>query len=185
MTDREIIDLFFERSEQAIAALSERYGRLLTHTALSILRNEQDAEECVSDGYLTVWNTVPPKRPSPLAGYALRIVRNLSLSRLRKRSARKRDSAYDLALDELSELLPGGQSAEDAMDARELGRCIDRFLDTLPKEDRILFLRRYWFGESVRNLAASACRSENQISVRLFRIRGKLKQYLEKEGIAV
>ena len=185
MTDSEIIALFFERSEQAIAALSERYGSLLTHTALSILRDEQDAEECVSDGYLAIWNTVPPRRPSPLAGYALRIVRNLSLSRLRKRSAQKRDSAYDLALDELSELLSGAQSVEDAADARELGRCIDRFLDTLPKEDRILFLRRYWFGESVRELAVSLDLNENQISVRLFRIRGRLKQYLEKEGIAV
>ena len=116
MTDTEIIDLFFARSEQAIAALSQQYGRLLRHTADNILGSPEDAEECVNDSYLAVWNTVPPKRPDPLPAYCLRIVRNLSLSLLRRRGAQKRDSAYDCALDELSETLAGPESVEDAVE---------------------------------------------------------------------
>ncbi len=183
MTDTEIIDLFFARSEQAIAALSQQYGRLLRHTADNILGSPEDAEECVNDSYLAVWNTVPPKRPDPLPAYCLRIVRNLSLSLLRRRGAQKRDSAYDCALDELSETLAGPESVEDACDARLLGACIDRFLDTLEVEDRVLFVRRYWFGDSVRELAAMLGCGENRLSVRLFRLRGRLKETLIKEGI--
>lgn len=184
MTDTEIISLFFARSEQAIAALGEEYGAILRRAARSILQNEADAEECVNDSYLAVWNTVPPKKPDPLLPYALRIVRNKALSILRHRSAQKR-SGYLLALDELAEILPDSSSPEARFDARELGRCIDRWLDTLTAENRSLFLRRYWFGETPQALAEGFGGTENRINARLYRMRRALKKHLEKEGFAV
>lgn len=181
MTDAEILSLFFARSEQAIAALGEQYGAVLRRTARNLLQNEEDAEECVNDGYLAVWNTVPPKKPDPLLPYALRIVRNKALTLLRRRGAEKR-CGYLLALDELSEILPDGEDLQARIDARELGRSIDRFLDTLTAENRALFLRYYWYGESTEALAARFGGTKNRINARLFRMRQALKKHLEKEG---
>ena len=184
MSDQEILDLFFARSERAVEALNAQYGTLLRRTARNLVGNAEDAEECVSDGYLAVWNTVPPRRPDPLLPYVLRIVRNAALSVLRQKHAAKR-GAYALALEELGEVLPGGEEPEKTMDARELGRSINRYLDSLSAENRALFLRRYWFGESPAALAAQFGGSENRVNARLFRIRMGLKKYLEKEGFAV
>ena len=184
MTDAEIVSLFFARSEQAITALEEKYGAVLWRVARNLLRNEEDAEECVNDCCLAVWNTVPPKKPDPLLPYAARIVRNRALTLLRCRGAEKR-SGYLLALDELSELLPDGEDLEARIDARELGRSIDRFLDTLTPENRALFLRRYWYGENAQELAASFGGTENRIHARLFRMRRALKKHLEKEGFTL
>jgi len=181
LTDTEIISLFFARSEQAIAALGEKYGAILRRIARNLLQNEEDAEECVNDGYLAVWNTVPPRKPDPLLPYAARIVRNKALSLLRRRGAEKR-SGYLWALDELCELLPDSEDLQARIDAMELGRSIDRFLDTLTAENRALFLRRYWYGESTEELAERFGGTENRISARLFRMRRALKKQLEKEG---
>lgn len=184
MTDQEIIALFHARSEQAVEALGRKYGALLQRTAQSILQNSEDAEECVNDSYLAVWNTVPPKRPDPLLPYALRIVRNRALSIIRRKCAKKR-IGYLLALDELAEILPDSSDPEAQFDARELGRSINRFLDTLSAESRALFLRRYWFGETPGALAESFGGTESRINTRLFRIRRALKKHLEKEGFDV
>lgn len=181
MEHRYITDLLFERSENAIAAMAEHFGKRLYATALNILNIRQDAEETVSDTYLAVWNAVPPQRPDPLSAFVYRVGRNLALKRLRHETAQKRNSSYDLCLEELENCIPS-RALEETVDARALGRTIDRFLGTLPKETRAIFLRRYWFGDSVRDIAASLGLRENTVTVRLSRTREKLRTYLQKEG---
>ena len=181
MEDRRLIGLLFARSEQAITALAQHFGRRLYVTAYNILNSREDAEEAVSDTYLALWNAIPPEQPDPLEGYVYRTGRNIALKKLRFLSAQKRSSQYDISLDELSAVL-SGESLEETLDARILGQTIDYFLDTLPKQSRILFLRRYWFGDSIKQLSQDFSLSENTISVRLSRIRIQLKDYLNKEG---
>ena len=185
MTDEEIIHLFFERSEQAIGALAEKHGGAVARVARNILGSEQDVEECVNDTYLAVWNAIPPHRPNPLRTFVCKIARNLAAKRYHANTAEKRNSRYDLALDELAETLAGSGGAEEALEAKELAAAINGFLATLRQADRVLFLRRYWYAESVKNLAAAAHSTPNSVTVRLFRIREKLRHYLKKEGFPV
>lgn len=182
MQDEEILALFHARSEQAIAELEVKYGAACRRVAANILHSEQDAEECVSDAYLAVWNTVPPQRPAPLSAYVCRIVRNLAVKRYHANTARKRNSFYDAALEELEDCLSAAETAETALSARELTRLLDAFLDTLAETDRFLFVRRYWYADSVTALAAELGVSGNSVSVRLSRLREKLKRTLRKEG---
>lgn len=183
MEDEAIIKLFFERSEEAVAQLSEKYGAICGRTAYNILNSRRDAEECVNDAYLAVWNTVPPQNPQPLLSYVCRIVRNLSLNKYHAETAAKRNSAYDAALDELENCFPSSDTAESEFDARETARKIDAFLETLDKESRILFVRRYWYSDSIEDLARLFDTGRHNISVRLSRIRQKLRKYMEKEGV--
>lgn len=185
MEDSRIIDLFFERSEQAIVELDRKYGAAVRKTAANILRDRRDAEECIGDTYLGVWNAVPPQRPDPLVSYVCRIARNLAVSRLRANTAARRDSAFDLALDELAECIPGESGAEDALAARELTDAIDRFLAGLAYDDRFLFVRRYWYGDSVSDITEMTHSRPGRVSVRLFRLREKLRKKLMKEGLLV
>lgn len=181
MEDRKIILLLWERAEQAIDLLAKRYGPRLLATARNILGNHQDAEESVSDTYFALWNAIPPAQPDPLAGFVYKTGRNQALKRLRNLTARKRNGSYDLSLDELAACIPG-PALEETVEARELGRAIDSFLDTLSQENRCIFLRRYWFGDSVRDISSAFGLSQNTVSVRLSRIRSQLKEYLIKEG---
>lgn len=181
MDEAKIVDLLWARAEQAIDALSKAFGRRLHHTAMNILNDPRDAEESVNDTYLAVWNAIPPRRPDPLSGFVYKTGRNIALNQLRANTARKRDNSYDLSLDELAGCL-AGPGMDEALDARALGQAIDAFLDTLSKENRVLFLRRYWFGDSVKNIAHAAGLSVNVVSVRLSRTREKLKDHLMKEG---
>ena len=182
MEDKKILELLWNRAEAALEALAKKFGRRLLYTAMNILGNPQDAEEAVNDTYMALWNTIPPEKPDPLAGYVHRTGRNVALNKRRHLTAQKRNSQYDVSLDELAGILPA-PSFEDLLDARALGQAIDRFLDTIHRENRILFLRRYWFGDSVKELAHTFGMSENTVSVRLSRIRTQLKAYLiEKEG---
>ena len=182
LEDYKIIDLFLERSEQAITELDRKYGAAVKKMAANILRNRQDTEEIADDTYLGVWNTIPPQKPDPLVSYVCRIARNLALNRYYANHAAKRNGNYDLVLDELEECIPSGINLETEYEAKELSEAINRFLATLPGEDRILFVRRYWYACPVSELAAMTGSSPNLISVRLFRIRGKLKKQLTREG---
>lgn len=181
MDDNRILALFWQRAEYAITAVAETYGARLYATAKNILHDHHDAEECVNDTYLALWNSIPPQRPIPLLTYASRITRNIALNRLRSSRAECRRSDYDLSLDELAACI-GSRSLEEEMDVRFLGRQINAFLGTLSKENRKLFLKRYWFGDSVQEIAKNCHLSENTVSVRLNRIRNKLKDYLTQEG---
>ena len=185
MEDGQILDLFWQRSEGAVRALEQQYGGVIRKTAARFLDDRQDVEECVNDAYLGVWNSIPPQRPEPLLGYVCRVTRNVAIDRLRANRAEKRDGRYDLALDELESCLPSRFDLETELEARALTQALDRFLAALPREDRRLFVRRYWYGEEVRALAAALGTSPNRISVRLFRIRQRLRQYLQKEGLSV
>ena len=183
LEDSNIITLFYERSEQAIEELDRKYGSIVRKTAANILNNRLDAEECVNDTYLGVWNTIPPQHPNPLVSYVCKIARNIAINRYHAKTAQKRNGNYDLVLDELEECIPSGVDVETEYESMELTASINRFLAALPKQDRILFVRRYWYADSVSDLAAITHTSPNRISVRLFRIREKLKTSLIKEGL--
>lgn len=185
MNDSEIIELFFERSEQAIAELSQKYEKLCMKIAMDILDNPSDAEECVNDTYLGVWNSIPPQRPNPLIAYVCRITRNLSINRYRANTAQKRKSNYDLALEELQNCIPSPTTPQEEYSARELACLLNSFLATLDADNRSMFVRRYWYSESVKDIAAAFETSPHYISVRLNRTREKLKKYLRKEGIVL
>lgn len=180
MEDSQIIDLLWQRSEHAIQALAEKFGHRLQRLARNILPNPWDAEECVNETYLALWNRIPPQCPNPLAPYVLRICKNIATSRLRATLAQKR-SGYEIALEELTEVI-GTETLDETVNARELGRSIDSFLDTLTTENRVIFLRRYWYGDSIPEIARRVSLSENTVSVRLHRSRKKLQEYLQKEG---
>lgn len=185
MDDSKIIEIFFERSEQAITELSAKYGAICLHVAENILGNRQDAEECVADAYLAVWNTIPPQRPELLRSYILRIVRNLSLKKYHENTAQKRNSHYDIALEEIQDCFSSPSSVDKEIEAEQIARVIDRFLEGLDRPDRIMFVRRYWYGDSMGDLAGLLHKSRHYISVRLSRLRKSLKQFLTEEGVVL
>lgn len=185
MTDEEILDLFFERSEQAISELEKSHGKAVRSVAFHILNDEDDVKECVNDTYLGVWNSIPPNRPASLLSYVCRIARNLAAKRYHANLARKRNSQYDLALDELAECIPDRCTVEDAVAAKELAGIIDRFLDTLPYEEKFLFMRRFWYADPLPEIARMAGISYGAAAVRLHRVKAKLKKELLKEGVLV
>lgn len=183
MEDAKMIDLFFLRSEMAVTELDKKYGTACKQLAFHILNSREDAEECVNDAYLAVWNTIPPNRPALLRAYLCRIVRNLSIKKYRANTAEKRNRFYDRSLEELGECIPARETVEDQWNAKELGKHLDAFLGTLDQKSRILFLRRYWFSEPLAQLAADFHITEHNAAVRLSRLRAKLRDYLLKEGI--
>ena len=182
LDDSIIINLFFERSEQAITELSAKYGHVVLRVAENILNNQQDSEEIVNDAYLGVWNSVPPKRPDPLLTYVCRIVRNLAINRYHEKTSLKRNSAYDIALDEISDCFPSSVSVEDTVETNEITLKVNEFLKALDSDSRIMFVRRYWYADSIDDIAVSFNRSSHYISVKLSRIRKSLRKYLISEG---
>jgi len=181
MEDQKILKLLWQRAESAIDALAKKFGKRLMSIAMNILGVHQDAEEAVNDTYLAVWNTIPPKKPEPLAGYVYKTGRNISLDKLKYNTAQKRDGRYDASIEELASCIPG-PALEDTVEARELGLAINRFLTTLNADNRALFLRRYWFGDSVKDIAKDFHLRQNTASVRLGRLRMQLRAFLVKEG---
>lgn len=175
MEDCTLIQMLFDRVEAVFEALAHRFGMRLTRTALNILESPEDAEECVNDTYLAVWNAIPPAKPDPLAPYVYRTGRNIALNRLRAQKTLKR-SGYVLSLEELA-----GCVSAPAQD-RELGRGLNDWLQTLSTQDRAIFLRRHWFGDSVKDIAKAASMTESAVSVRLHRLKNQLKGFLTKEG---
>lgn len=177
MDDQRILELLWQRCEDAIKALGQRFGPRLHSMARNLTGNQRDAEECVNDTYLAVWNAIPPKRPEPLTPYVLRTGRNIALNKLRANTSQKR-AGYELSLEELS----GCIGTPCPMDTKALGQAMDDYLDTLSRSSRMIFLRRYWFGDSVKEIAKAFAMTENAVSVRLSRTRDGLKEYLIKEG---
>lgn len=185
MDDEKIIDLFFERSERAIGELDNKYRRVCHKLSYSILKSYEDVEECINDSYLGMWNAIPPSRPNPLLTFLCRIVRNLSVKKYHANTALKRNSTYDVALSEIEGCLASANTVETELDAKELARAIESFLDTLSAENRVIFMRRYWFADSYGEIADRVSLSEKTVSVRLVRIRKQMKDYLEKRGVLV
>ncbi len=183
MLDEEIIQLFCNRSEEALKELDAKYGKICLTTSYNILGNHSDAEECVNDSYLGVWNAIPPTKPNPLLTFVLKIVRNTSLNCYHRNTAKKRNSSYDLAVEELSDFLISPDSIESVMEANELTNVIEEFLDLLSAENRVIFIRRYWFFDDYECIAKRVGLSVKNVSVRLTRLRKKLKDYLLERGI--
>ena len=183
--DEKIIELFFERSEQAIRELDIKYGKLCRNLSYNIVNSRRDAEECVNDAYLGAWNAIPPARPDPLLSYIVKIVRNISLKIYWRKEAAKRSSHYTIALEEIEACIADQKTVEDEIEARELARINEDFLDTLTVENRVIFMRRYWFSDSYKDIAELVGLSEKNISVRLTRIREKMKQYLIEREVFV
>jgi RNA polymerase sigma-70 factor (ECF subfamily) len=186
MTDLEIIDLYGKRNESAIAETAKSYGTYCTKIAMNVLANREDADECVNDTWLKAWYSIPPERPSVLAAFLGRIARNTALDRYKSRKASKR-AGDDMALllSELDGCVPSGDSVEDEYDARALEREIDRFLTYLKQEERLYFVRRYWYNDSIAKIAERYDVGESKVKTNLHRTRNKLKTHLEEQGIMV
>ncbi|MBE6789754.1 MAG: sigma-70 family RNA polymerase sigma factor [Ruminococcaceae bacterium] len=185
MDDNAIIELYFQRNESAVRETAVKYGGFIRYVAFGITGNNEDTEECENDTYLKIWNSVPPERPEYFKAYIGKIVRNCAIGIWRKNTASKRNGGLTVLLDELSECIPSKESVEDEFLVRETAEIINAFLGTLSKEDRAVFILRYYYGDSIKNIAERAARSPSDISSKLFRIRNKLKKELEKEGVAV
>ncbi len=185
MDDQKIIELFYHRNESAIAEIESKYGRLLHRIARNILSNKHDSEEIVNDTYSKAWSSIPPAKPRSLTAYLGRITRNLSINRWNQQRAKKRYNGIDLLLAELGDCIPGMDSVEAEIETIELTRLINRWLGTLTLLERTLFVRRYWFGDSVASLAEEAGVSANNMAGRLYRLRQRLRKILEEEGITV
>ena len=181
MKDSKIIELLFARSQEAIAELQNKFGKYCHTVAYNILGNYHDAQECVNDTYLRVWNSIPPNKPSNLPVYIGHITRNVSIDMYKKNSAQKRDSYAVAALDELEEIVSGDD--RDFSDAVFMRQAINSFLKSLPTRDRDIFVQRYWYSYSVKTIAENMGKDENYVNVKLFRLRSDFKKHLEKEGI--
>ena len=180
MEDQQIIGLLFQRSETAIFVLQQKFGGLCRSIISNILPDSRDVEECASDTYLRVWNSIPPQCPDRLDSYIARIARNVALDRYDYNTASMRHTGLTLAYEELAMFLP---SREDQTDGVEFRTFINRFLKGLPKPARMMFVRRYWYGESIAQIADAFECSEEKVKSTLFRTRNKLRQSMIKEGI--
>lgn len=184
MEDEKIIQLLWRRSETAIVHMQQKYGRYCFSIAQRILNNREDAEECVSDTYLAAWNQIPPKRPDSLAAFLGRITRNLSISRWRSVSAKMRGGGeMTLALEELAQCVAGPWDVAREMEQKELRTAIASFCRELPRHERILFLKRYYYLRTVPEIAAETGFSQAKVKSCLHRTRSKLKKMLEKEAL--
>ena len=183
MDDARIVQLYWDRDEQAIPATSEKYGSYCAAIAKNILGNWEDAEECVNDTYMSAWNAMPPHKPSILSTFLGKITRNLSINRYKQKTAGKRGGGEALAVwDEIAEFVSDTDSVEQEMDRRELVRAIDAFLDRLPADKRSIFVCRYWYFDRVSDIAARFGMTENHVSVTLNRLRLKLHNDLLERG---
>ena len=184
MEDGQIIDLYWARDEQAIAATSAKYGSYCHSIAYNILASREDAEESVNDTYMAVWNRIPPHRPSPLSLFLGKITRNISLNLWRNKHRDKRGgSEMTLALDELLDCIPSNQDTALAYERKELTRAINRFLASLPRDERDIFVSRYWFLAGISEISNKFGFTESKVKSMLYRTRKKLKHYLTEEGL--
>ncbi len=184
MDDNQIIKLFFARNEDAIRHTDETYGRRLFVLADNIVRNDQDAEESVSDTYMKAWETIPPQQPLHFFAYLAKICRNFALGKLDWKNAAKRKAEVVSLTQEMEQCVPD-TTREARLEGEELGRILTDFLWSLTPENRMVFMRRYWYADTVAQIAARYGISESAVMTRLSRTRAKLCTYLEKEGIRV
>ena len=180
MDDKDIIGLFFSRSEKAIEEITRKYGKLCRKISYNILHNEEDMEECVNSSLERLWNTIPPKNPESLSGYLCMIVRNISLNACRREKRRGGDF-----YEELSEIIPDKNTVEEIYDSRQTSQLINQFLLNTNKKNRQVFIARYYFGMSVKDIAESFGMSESSVKTRLSRVRDGLRTYLSERGVEV
>lgn len=186
MNDKDIVQLFWDRNEQAITETSLKYGHYCSVIAKNILDSDEDAEECVNDVYLNTWNSIPPHKPKMLSAFLGKIVRNLSFNKYKSIHSMKRGGyEISLILDELGEIVSGEESVEDNIQRNELIKTINNFIGTLSAEKRYIFIRRYWYSDKIAVIANRCGRTENSINVELSRTRKKLREYLTERGYEI
>ena len=183
MEDRQIIELYWNRAEEAIRETSIKYGRLCQYIAQNILSSPEDSEECVNDTWLGLWNAIPPKRPERLSAFVGRVVRNLALKRFDYLTAAKRSPEAVCSLEELEDCVSGRTSVEDEVENRRIEEAIDNFLWSLGEEKRTIFIRRYWYFDSIDHICLHTGYSQSKVKSMLFRTRQKLREFLESEDI--
>ena len=183
MNDAGIIDLYWQRSERAIPETENAYGPYCHTVAYNLLRNAEDAEESVNDTWLAAWNAMPPERPSALRAWLGRITRNLSLDRWKAGRTQSRGAGMETLLGELDECIPDHRGPEQAAEERVLAECVSAFLRGQTTDNRYIFLRRYWYGESIAEIAEACGASSGRIRSSLFRTRARLRRRLEEEGV--
>lgn len=183
MDDGKIVQLYWDRDEQAIPATADKYGNYCASIARNILGSQEDAEECVNDAYLCAWNSMPPHWPKMLSVFLGKLTRNVSLNRYKYDTAEKRGGGeVPVVLDEVAELVSGTDSVEQEVDRGELVSAIDTFLKRLPADRRSMFVCRYWYFDSVSSIASRFGMTENHVSVTLNRLRFKLRHDLLERG---
>ena len=180
-TQEQILDMYFDRNQQAVSATSQMYGAKLTRFADTMVAHE-DALECVNDTYIAAWNKIPPERPMRFLSWLYRVCRNIVCDRIDWNNASKRNSNMNCMLDELEECLADSNAKYEG-ELSDIGRCLSDFLNGLETEKRVLFVRRYWYGKTIDELADMSGRSKSSVKTTLFRIRAELKKYLDEEGV--
>jgi len=186
MDDETIINLYWERSESAIDETDKKYGNYCTQIAMNILHNKEDSEECVSDTYFKTWNSIPTQRPTILRAFLGQITRRLSLDKYKKRNTKKRGgNEVELIFSELDNCVSSTTNVEAEYETGSIAKIIDNFLDSIDSESRIIFIRRYWYADSISSIIERFGMSESKVKSMLFRTRNKFKTYLEKEEINI
>lgn len=185
MEDKRIIELLFARDESVLRILEERYGSLIVHILKQVLPDREDVEECANDVYLALWNSIPPNNPEFLKAYICKVARNLALKVVRGKNAKKRSTYSEIALEELGECISFSDSPEDIMETKEITRLVNIFIRRLSEENQMLFIRRYFFGDSIEDLSERFKMRANTVSVKLSRIRSSLKEYLEEQEVHI
>ncbi len=184
MEDEKIIELYFERDENAIAETASKYGNYLFTVANNVLGSEEDAKESVNDAYMVAWNAIPPQKPKIFSAFLAKITRNISIKKWKSQTAQKRGGGEAaVAFEELSEFIPDNMSVASQIEANELSEYIMKFLHSLPKQERKIFVCRYWYLDSISDISKNFCCSESKVKSLLFRTRKKLLSYLKKEGV--
>lgn len=182
MNDSQIIELYFQRSETAITETSKKYEKYCKSIIYNITRNNEDTKECLNDTYMSLWESIPPNKPTSFSSYIGRIARNIAINfSLKKKTKKRNNGQLDFILSELEECIPN-KTLEDVYDEKILLSCINEFLESLPPLNRKVFVRRYWLANSIKEISKQYDMNENNVKSLLFRMRASLKEYLEKEG---
>lgn len=183
MEDEEIIKLYLNRNENAINETNKKYGKYCSTIAYNVLCNKEDTEECVNDTFLHTWNTIPPKIPNIFKAFLAKITRNLALNKYESQKAKKRNNNMDLVYEELENCIPSNSGAEVEISYSELVNEINIFLEKLPLEKRTIFLERYWYFQSIKNISIKYDQTESKTKMTLLRIRNSLKEHLEEREV--
>lgn len=183
MEDRQIIDMYFERNEDAVMYTKQKYGKYCYKIAFNILRNFEDSSECENDTYIETWNAIPPHRPNIFSAFLAKITRRLSINKLRNNTAKKRLSNDSVCFDELSECISDKSEVYDSIEVEELKNIIEKFLKKRSNDERNIFICRYFYGDSIRDISKQFKFSESKVKTTLHRSRKELKQHLVKEGV--
>lgn len=183
MEDKEIINLYWNRQEKAISETDKKYGKYCNTISFNILQNKEESKECVNDTYLKTWNSIPPQRPNILKVYIGRIARNLAINQYARKKAKKRDYTLEIALEELNECISSNNNVEKESDYNELVKALNNFLSELSQDKRKIFLERYWYLYSIKEISYNNRISESNTKTLLLRIRSQLKDYLKEGGL--